>query len=49
MPPAAQGTCYPSSIQLIRKTEIGSEARCHKFSNGREQSKGAGVCGPLAR
>ena len=49
MPPAAEGTCYPPSIQLIRKTKIGSEARCHKFSNGGEQSKSAVICGPLGR
>jgi hypothetical protein len=48
MPPTTEGACYPSSVQLIRKAKSGS-ARCHKFSNGREQSKGAGVCGPLAR
>ena len=49
MPPAVAGTRQPSSIQLIRKTEIGSKARCHKLSNGGEQSTGAGVCGSLAR
>jgi hypothetical protein len=47
MPPAVAGTRQPSSIQLIRKTEIGSKARCHKLSNGGEQDKGAGVRGPL--
>jgi hypothetical protein len=49
MPPTAPGTCYPPSIQLIRKSKIGSETRCHKFSNGGKQSKGVGICGPLAR
>jgi hypothetical protein len=47
MPPTAPGTCYLPSIQLIRKSKIGSEARCHKFSNGGKQSKSAVICGPL--
>ena len=49
MSPTAPGTCYPPSIQLIRKSKIESEARCHKFSNGGKQSKSAVICGPLGR
>ena len=47
MPPTGAGTCYAPSVQLIRKTTLGSEARRHKLSNGGEQDKGAGVRGPL--
>jgi hypothetical protein len=47
MPPAAAGTCYAPSVQLIRKTTFGSEGRRHELSNGGEQDKGARVRGPL--
>ena len=47
MPPTGAGTCYAPSVQLIRETTLGSEARRHKLSNGGEQDKDAGVRGPL--
>ena len=37
----------PAAVQFIRQPTLGNEARHHKLPNGREQSKGAGVCGPL--
>ena len=49
MPPAAAGTCYPLAVQLICKTTIGSETGCDKLSNGRQQSKCAGICCLLGR
>ena len=48
MPLTAAGSCYPSSVQLIREPTMGNEACRYEHSNGREQSKGAGVCGPFA-
>ena len=47
MPPPAAGSRYPPSVQFIRESTIGNEACRHKLPNGREQSKGAGVCGPF--
>ena len=47
MPPTANGARYSPSVQLIRETTLGSEARRHKLSNDGEQDKGAGVGGPL--
>jgi len=49
MPPAAAGTCYPLAVQLICRTTIGSETGCDKLSNGRQQSKCAGICCLLGR
>jgi hypothetical protein len=37
------------SVQLIRKRALRNEASRHQFPNGRGQSKGAGLCGPLVR
>src|SRR5216683_6606130 len=45
MPPTANGARYPPSVQFIRQPTLGNEACRHKLSNGREQRKGAGVCG----
>jgi hypothetical protein len=47
LPPPAPG--IPPSVQFIRQRTVGNEACRHKLSNGREQSKGASVCGPLDR
>jgi hypothetical protein len=47
MPPPAAGSRYPPSVQFIRESTIRNEACRHKLPNGREQSKGAGVCGPF--
>jgi hypothetical protein len=47
MPPPATGGRYPPSVQFIRQPTLGNEACRHKLPNGREQSQGAGVCGPL--
>ncbi len=49
MPPTASDAQYPPSVQFIRQPTLGNEACRHKLSNGREQSKGAGVCGPIDR
>jgi hypothetical protein len=47
MPPTGTGTCYTPSVQLVRKTTLGSEGRRHKLSNDGEQDEGAAVRGPL--
>jgi hypothetical protein len=44
MPPTASGARHPSSVQFVRQTTMGNEAGCHKLLDGRQQSKGAGVC-----
>jgi hypothetical protein len=49
MPATAKGGRYSPSVQFIRKLTLGNEASRHKLPNGRRQSSGAGVCGPLAR
>src|SRR6266851_4625458 len=49
MPPTANGAWYPPSVQFIRQRALGNEACRHKLPNGREQSKGAGVCCPPTR
>ena len=40
MPPTGTGTCYTPSVQLVRKTTLGSEGRRHKLSNDGEQDEG---------
>ncbi|MEA2909576.1 MAG: hypothetical protein QOJ15_1657 [Bradyrhizobium sp.] len=49
MPPTAAGRWYPPSVQFTCEPTMGNEACRYEHSNGREQSEGAGVCGPLAR
>ena len=48
-PATAAGGRYSSSVQLIRQRTARNEASRHKLLNGRGQSKGAGVCGSIAR
>ena len=47
MPPTAAGSWYPPPVQFIREPTMGNEACRYEHSNGREQSEGARVCGPL--
>src|SRR3982074_2478583 len=49
MPSAATGRRYPLSVQLIRQSPLRNEALPLQLTNGRDQSRGAGVCCLLGR
>ncbi len=49
VPPAAMGGRYASSVQFIRQRPARNEASRPELTNDRDQSMGAGVCGPLER
>jgi hypothetical protein len=49
MPSAATGRRYPLSVQLIRQCPLRNEALPLQLTNGRDQSRGAGVCCLLGR
>jgi hypothetical protein len=49
MPSAATGRRYPLSVQLIRQSPLRNEALPLQLTDGRDQSRGAGVCCLLGR